>query len=91
VSSANDISSQPQPFTYNEVQELLDEARLEGWREGMEEGYRMRKKKGVEDGRKEYRKSLLEGHKLGIQNGKEEKRRKWLTEGHGPRMCISTQ
>jgi hypothetical protein len=57
----------------------------------MEEGYRMGKKKGVEDGGEEYEKSLLEGHELGIKNGKEEERRKWLTEGHGPGMCVSTQ
>jgi hypothetical protein len=51
VSPANDVSSQPQPFTYTheEVQELLEEAQLEGWREGMEEGYKMGKKKGVEE------------------------------------------
>jgi hypothetical protein len=86
-------TSQPHLLTYtqNEVQELLDEARLEGWREGMEEGYRMGKKKGVKDGREEYEKSLLEGHKLGIKNGKEEEQRKWLTEGHRPGMCVLTQ
>ena len=30
----------------------------------MEEGYNMGKKKGVEDGKEDCKKSLLEGHKL---------------------------
>jgi hypothetical protein len=76
---------------HDEVQELLDEARLEGWREGMEEGYRMGKKKGVEDEAEECKKSMLEGYELGTQGGKEDEQRKWLSEGHGPGICISAQ
>ena len=84
-----DINPERYPFSYNEVQELLDEARLEGWREGMDEGYKMGKNKGVEDGRKEYEKGLQEGYELGTKNGKEEEQRKWLTEGHGAGLCLS--
>lgn len=92
ASSINaDSQLYPPTYMYDEVQELLDEARLEGWREGMDEGYRMGKQKGVEDGREEYKKSLLEGHDLGMQSGKEEERGKWLAEGHGPGLCVSMQ
>ena len=74
TSSMNHVDLQPHlsTYTHNEVQELLDEVWLEGWREGMDEGYKMGKQKGVEDGREECKKSLLEGHELGTQDGKEE-------------------
>ena len=43
------INPEQYPFSYNEVQELLDKARLEGWREGMDEGYKAGKKQGAEE------------------------------------------
>jgi flagellar biosynthesis/type III secretory pathway protein FliH len=69
TSSTNDIDSERYLFTYNEVQELIDEAKLEGWREGMDEGYRMGKEKGVEDGKEEGKRQLLEGYNLGVPQG----------------------
>jgi hypothetical protein len=49
-STSNDTTLEPRPVTYNqdEVQELLDDARLDGWQEGLEEGQRMEKKKREE-------------------------------------------
>jgi hypothetical protein len=93
ASSKNDIDSQqPQPllYTHKEVQELLEEAQLEGWREGMEEGYKREKKQGAEEMQEKAEKGQLEWYELGTQHGKEQEQRKWLAEGHGPRLCIPT-
>jgi hypothetical protein len=91
ASSTNNVDSQQYPFSYNEVQELLDEVRLEGWREGMEEGYKMGKKKGVEEIEEKCKEEWRKGMVQGTQLGEYEERRKWLEEGHGPGMCVSTQ
>jgi hypothetical protein len=72
VSPANDVSSQPQQFTYTheEVQELLEDAQLEGWQRGFEEGYGTGKKMGREEGKED-----------GYEAGYEEGSKKWA-EGH---------
>jgi hypothetical protein len=98
VDPALDTSS----FTYShdEVQQLLEGARLDGWEEGYEEGskrlmegyrdgYEAGKKLGLEKEETARRNGLLEGHELGTQQGKDEERRKWLTEGHGAGLCLS--
>jgi len=106
---ANDKTLQPLEFTYSheEVQQLLEDARLDGYQEGFEEGHKTGritgKEEGKEDGYEEgynkgsqkwgegYREGynvkgkldeekeerackegLLEGYKLGVQNGKDE-------------------
>ena len=45
---ANDTTSQPLPFTYSheEVQQLLEDTRLEGWQARFEEGHRTGRKMG---------------------------------------------
>ena len=67
-----DINPEQYPFSYNEVQELLDEARLEGWREGMDEGYKAGKKQGAEENQEKVKKGQLQGYELGMQNGKDD-------------------
>ena len=98
VDPALDTSS----FTYSheEVQQLLEGARLNGWEEGYEEGskklmegyrggYEAGKKLGLENEEMVHGNGLLEGHKLGIQHGKDKERWKWLTEGHRVGLCLS--
>jgi hypothetical protein len=98
TASSPDTSS----FTYShkEVQQLLEDARLDGWEEGYEEGskrlmegyrdgYEARRKLDQEKGEQACKKGLLEGYELGIQEGKEHEQRKWLTEGHGAGLCLS--
>jgi len=114
----NDSTPDMDSFTYShkEVQELLEDAKLDGYQEGFEEGHRIGRKTGHKEGKEEghseghmegykygydvcwqiderrqeevHRKGLLEGYKLGMQNGKDEERKKWLTEGHGAGLCI---
>jgi len=52
---ANNETSQPLLFTYSheEVQLLLEDARLEGYQEGFEEGHRMGRKTGHEEGKED--------------------------------------
>jgi hypothetical protein len=106
TTTANAATAAPSPdtssFTYSheEVQQLLEDARLDGWEEGYEEGskrlmegyrdgYEARWKLDQEKGEQARKKGLLEGYELGIQEGKEHERRKWLTEGHGTGLCLS--
>ena len=65
---ANDETSQPLLFTYSheEVQLLLEDARLEGYQEGFEEGHRMGRKTGHEEGKED-----------GYEEGYNEGSRKW--------------
>ena len=64
ASSTNDVDSEPQPFTYSheEVQELLEDMRLEGWQQGFEEGHRTGRKTGQEEGKAD---SYNEGYNEG--------------------------
>jgi hypothetical protein len=89
-------------FTYSheEVRQLLEDARLDGWEEGYEEGskklmegyrdgYEARRKLDEEKEERARKEGQLEGYELVIQQGKDEERRKWLTEGHGAGLCLS--
>jgi hypothetical protein len=78
----------------------MEDARLDGWEEGYEEGskrlmegyrdgYKARRKLDQEKGEQAHKKGLLEGYELGIQEGKEHEWWKWLTEGHGAGICLS--
>ena len=51
--STNDETLQPPPFTYSheEVQLLLENAKLDGYQEGFEDGHRTGKKTGIEEGK----------------------------------------
>jgi flagellar biosynthesis/type III secretory pathway protein FliH len=126
VDTATATSPTNEPFTYShdEVQQLLEDARLDGWQEGFEEGHRTGRKSGHEEGREDgyeagydegskkwiegheegysmgrkmaerkaeeaWKRGQGEGYELGKQDGKEEERRKWLTEGHGAGLCLS--
>jgi hypothetical protein len=77
----NNIDLQQYLFTYNEVQELLDKARLEGWREGMDEGYKAGKKQGVEEMERKWKDGQRKGIKQGIQLGEHKEQVKWSAEG----------
>jgi hypothetical protein len=68
VSSTNDVDSQPLSFTYSheEVQQLLEDVRLEGWQQGFEEGHRTGRKTGHEEGKED-----------GYEEGYDEGSRKW--------------
>ena len=98
VSTATTASSTNEPVTYShdEVQQLLENARSDGWQEGYKagsrklmqgyrEGYKARQK--LDQGREEQARN--EGQLKGYEFGKDEERAKWLVEGHGPGMCIS--
>jgi hypothetical protein len=125
INTAISASTTNEPFTYshNKVQQLLEDARLNGWQEGFKEehrtGRKIRHKEGKEDsyaeGYEEGSKKWFEGHKkgysagqkmveekvgeawkrgqvdgyeLGMQDQKEDKQWKWLTEGHGTGLCL---
>ena len=55
VLPANDEPSQPLEFTYSheEVQGLLEDARLDGYQEGFEEGHKIGRKTGHEEGKED--------------------------------------
>jgi hypothetical protein len=57
--------------------------------EGYRDGYEARRKLDQEKGEQACKKGLLEGYELGIQEGKDHERQKWLTEGHGAGLCLS--
>lgn len=57
--------------------------------EGYREGYDAKGKLDQEKAEQAHKKGLLEGHELSTQNGNDEERRKWLTEGHGAGLCLS--
>jgi len=68
VLPANDKSSQPLEFTYSreEVQQLLEDARLDGYQEGFKEGHKTGRKTGHEEGKED-----------GYEEGYNEGSRKW--------------
>jgi hypothetical protein len=105
MTTENAATTAPSPdtssFTYSheEVQQLLEDARLDGWEEGYEEGskrlmkgyrdgYEARWKLDQEKGKQACKKGLLEGYELGIQEGKEHEQQKWLMEGHSAGLCL---
>jgi hypothetical protein len=89
TAASSDIAiSQPQTFTCEEVQVLLDEASLRGWEEGVEEGLKMGKEKIHENGQKMFEKGQRVGHRLGRKDGLEEGER---LAGHGEGLCISKE
>jgi hypothetical protein len=70
ASSTDDATLDPPPITYDqeEVQDLLDDARLDGWQEGLEEGQRMEKSKEKESKKKSGERTTEEW----VQVGKDE-------------------
>jgi flagellar biosynthesis/type III secretory pathway protein FliH len=72
--SINDKTSQTLPFTYSheEVQQLLEDARLDGWQAGFEEGHKTGRKTGKEEGKEE---GYNEGHMEGYEYGYDTRRR----------------
>jgi flagellar biosynthesis/type III secretory pathway protein FliH len=72
VDTATAASPTNEPFTYSheEVQQLLEDARLDGYQEGFEQGHRVGRKTGREEGKED-----------GYNEGYEEGSRKWI-EGH---------
>lgn len=91
VTSSDDATSQPPLFTYTheEVQVLLDEARLEGWEEGMEEGLKIGKERMLENGQKMHEKGRRIGYRLGMKDSLDEGEKKMV--GHGEGLCISKE
>ena len=100
ASSTNNVGSRQRPFTYThkEVWQLIEDAQIDGWQEGYEEGsrkwseghkagYEAGQKMGKEKEEMARKEGRLEWYELGIQQGRDEERRKWLVEGHGPGMC----
>jgi hypothetical protein len=59
------------------------------WGEGHEAGYEAGKKMGKEKEETARKNGQLEGYELSVQHGKDEERKKWLMEGHGPGLCLS--
>jgi hypothetical protein len=101
IDSTPDTSSLT--YSHEEVCILLEEARLDGYQEGYDKGNEEGSKRlmeGYRDGyeaqwkldqekeEQPHKTGLLEGYELGIQEGKEHKQRKWLTEGHGTGLCL---
>jgi hypothetical protein len=62
----------------------------EGKEDGYKEGYEAREKLGQEKEEKAWRKGHIQGYRLGTQDRKGDEHRKWLAEGHGPGLCLST-
>jgi hypothetical protein len=52
-------------------------------------GYKAGRKIGKEKEEKARKNRQLEGYELGMQDGKEEERKKWLMEGHGTGLCLT--
>ena len=67
------------------IQELLDEVRLDGWQEGLEEGQRIEKRRG-EEGRMKSEEKLIGG---GMQVRKDKLTRRKTADGHGEELCLS--
>jgi hypothetical protein len=66
--STNNETSQLLHFTYSheEVQQLLEDAKLDGWQAGFEEGHRTRRKTGHKEGKEEgHTKGHTEGYEYG--------------------------
>jgi hypothetical protein len=86
-STSNDATSQPTPFEHsnNGVQRQLREARLEGWKTGLEEGQRREKKKGEEDEMKSEEK-VEEG---GVHVERDEENQQRTAGGHGVGLCLT--
>jgi flagellar biosynthesis/type III secretory pathway protein FliH len=90
MSSDNAASQSPLlTYTYEEIQELLDSAGLQGWEEGVEEGLKMGKEKADESGQKMYKKGRRVGYKMGRKDGLDEGEKKPV--GHGEGLCISKE
>jgi hypothetical protein len=58
------------------------------WGEGHEAGYEAGKKMGKEKEETACKNRQLKGYKLSVQHRKDEEQKKWLTEGHGPGLCL---
>ena len=88
--SSDDATLQLPLFTYTheEIQVLLDEARLEGWEEGVEEGLKMGKEKILKNGQKMWEKGKNAGYRMGRKDDLEEGER---LAGHGEGLCISKE
>ena len=86
-STLNDATSQqpPSACSNDDVQQQLEDARLEGWTAGLEEGQRMEKRKGEEYEMKSEEK--VEEGGVYIERDKDNQRR--TAEGHGEGLCLS--
>ena len=86
-STPNDTTSLPPPFTssHDDVQQQLEDARLEGWETGLVEGQKMEKRKG-EDCKKKSEEKVTE---KGVQVGRDEEDQWQNAEGHGKGLCLS--
>ena len=82
--TSNDATSQPPSITCSndDMQQQLEDARLEGWKAGLEEGQR---RKGEEDG-KQSEEEVAEG---GMQVEKDKENQQWTVGGHGKGLCLS--
>ena len=82
-STSNNATAQPPLITCSndDMQQQPADARLEGWKAGLEEGQR---RKGEEDGKKS--EEVAEG---GMQVGKDEENQQWTAGGHGEGLCLS--
>jgi len=80
MSPANDKTLQPLLFTYSheEVQQLLEDARLEGYQEGFEEGHGTGRKTGHEEGKGD---SYKEGYNEGSRKWEEGYREGYEAKG----------
>ena len=80
MSPANDETSQLLQFTYSheEVQQLLEDARLEGYQEGFEEGHETGRKTGHEEGKED---SYEERYNKGSRKWGEDYRKGYEVKG----------
>ena len=87
AASSNDATSLPPPFTcsHDDVHQQLEDARLEGWKAGLEEGQEMEKRKG-EDCNKKSEEKVTE---KGVQVGRDEEDQWRTAEEHGVGLCLS--
>jgi hypothetical protein len=76
ASPTNDATMQPPQFTYmhEEVRVLLDEARIEGWKEGRKLRYEDGFEDGLEDGKEFLEDAKLQSHREGREEGYKEAR-----------------
>lgn len=81
-------SEDAQIYLHRELQELLDNTKLEEWREDIAEGCTKGKKYGTKKMQEKCEDSLHEGIKQGMRLGEYKEQEKWLAEGHRPGLCI---
>jgi hypothetical protein len=64
---------------------------MQSYSKGKDTGYKEARQQNAKVEAEEYEKGWLDGVHQGLQAGEYNEQQKWLTEGHGPGLCISKE